>query len=190
MKNLIITFSILLLYSCCPYKTLPADQEPDLDKIVQTVQDQYRLAQDELEKKNIKVKITEAEVSLEVSKSLKSNAGIKILIIKPNASYSNTHSTKVSYKLTEAKDDSGGGNIIKNPTELKDMIVAAAENFNKVNTTIGTLTEKEFTLTITFAIEYEAGIGFEFEFWGMTAEGGGSKSKAVEHELTLTFKQK
>lgn len=200
MKNFLLILAFAsLLSACCvqkpqnpgtvavPIKNMP---QPPLEEVVGAIQTQYEAAIKELEKQNIKnVEIESADISLKVSREISGTGEFKVLIIKPSASYTNSHSTTVTYSLVK-KPSVGGNNKLAKDDRLKDLIVASAKNFNDLRGTIGPLTKDSFGLDIVFSVKWEAGIGIEFDLWGIGADLSGATGKEIEHEMSLKFKFK
>ncbi|HUC82968.1 MAG TPA: hypothetical protein VMR70_18815 [Flavisolibacter sp.] len=191
MKQLfILVATALLVTSCCTTKNFPSNQsEPSLEEVVTALQQEYTTAMNTLKKDGITgVRITEAEISLKVSKQVSANGEIKVLIFKPSKSWSRTNTTTITYKLSEKESAAGGAAFNKDKRRLSDIIVSAAKNFNDLNATVGKLVKDEFTIELAFEIENVNGAGLSFEVIGLSVDAGVEKTTTVEHGMSLTFK--
>lgn len=210
MKQILIAiFSLAILTSCktgqdasTPPKPTAAQNKKmksfGLDTIVQTIQTQYILALADLEErggndKNYReIEITNAELSLTVTRETTGSADLSVLIFGASGSITRNNSTGLTFVLSKKEDQKGGSinALAKNENTLADLIVLGAEKFIKLKSSIGNLEKDSFELHIVFSIERKGGPKFAFKFWGIDSEIGVEKSGAVEHEMVLTFKQK
>lgn len=192
MKKILIFCAIAFALASCkatrPVVQLNRENSPNLNEVVMSLQNQYIAAREILSKEGIDdkmLKITEAAITLKVTKSLEGTGELKILVIKPSGSYARTASSSVTYTLSEQDEKLGGA--VGSDNTIRDMIVYAARNFYRLKGTVGKLTKKSFELDILFSVEKKGGVGLEFEVWGAEASAGVEKTHGVENELKLTF---
>lgn len=189
---LVLLLFAMFLASCNKWTRIPPSQvEPNLKDVVTAIQHQYTEALKELKKEGIdNIEITEAAVSLKVTKSIAGSGEIKVLIFKPSRKRTLTSSSAITYTLSKAEDKKGGALPKLADQDLKGMIVNAATQFSGLDRPIGDLVADNFEIDITFGIENSGSAGLSFEILGLSIDAGPEYSRSAEHELKLTFKKK
>lgn len=188
---LLLLFIAIVFTSCGKWVRIPPNQvEPNLKDVVTAIQHQYTEALKDLKKAGIEnIEITEAAVSLKVTRSIAGNGEIKVLIFKPSIKRTVTRSSAVTYTLSKAEDKKGGAPPRLADQDLKAMIVNAATQFSGLDRPIGDLVADNFEIDITFAIENTGSAGLSFEILGLSIDAGPEYTRSAEHELKLTFKK-
>ncbi|OMP80112.1 hypothetical protein [[Flexibacter] sp. ATCC 35208] len=193
-KLLYATITVAILSSCWPASKivrLNKEKAPKLQNVLSEVQRQYKMALDTLEAdKNIKLDITEADLTLKVTKEMSGTGEVKVLIFKPSGTLTNTRSTSVTYTLSQKENTSGGSTDTtkKEDFTLRDLIISSARELNSMNVKIGRLTEKTFSIDMSFSIEVDATGALLFDIGVFSIETGATKKHTAEHELKLSFK--
>ncbi|SHM88652.1 hypothetical protein [Flavobacterium saccharophilum] len=205
MKQILIAiFSLATLTSCKTGQDTSTPPKPTaaqnrqmksfaLDSVVQTIQTQYIIALADLKAKGLvdKVEITNAELSLTVTRELSGSADLSVLIFGASGSITRSNATGLTFVLSKKEDPRGGSTnaLADNKNTLADLIVLGAEKFIKLKSLLGNLEKDSFELHIVFSIEKKGGPKIALKFWGIDSEIGVEKSGAVEHEMVLTFKE-
>jgi hypothetical protein len=193
MKSLVFSISVIvLLGSCCAQKSLTVNQKgPKLEEVVQAVQLQYKQAVDQLKTDGIDdFEISEADLSLKVTKATIKSADITVLIFKPSVKYTKTASTTVTYTLSQKNNSAGGAPPKVSDTNLKDLIISSVTTFHNLNATISDLTKESITLDLDFSVEKDLTGGLTFTVWGIAANASLESDNTVEHELKLIITPK
>ncbi|WP_163380173.1 hypothetical protein [Cyclobacterium sp. SYSU L10401] len=194
MKKLFIFLMICIIMSSCEsQKSLTIDNKnlPSLQDVVSEVQRQYEQALKQLENEGItNVEITNADLTLKIAKASTVDAEIKVLIFKIGKERTQSKSTSVTYTLTKKENKAGSGKIKFTDTDIKDVIISAAKEFNSLEVSLGHLVKEEFEIDIVFSIYDKNAGGLSFEVWNIGVDGSANRTKSAEHQIKLTFKNK
>jgi hypothetical protein len=190
---LILSAALISLSGCSSPHQLARLGKPasiDLDSVIAAIQVQIGNAESRLKQGNISLKIREAVVSLQITKTNIEGGDFQVLIFKPSGKRIAQKVTTISFDLKALKNDritpkESGRKI---DYSLADLIVASARKYDSLKAdAINGLAKDNFVVDVLFSVEYDANMGLSFTLWGISADAGYELDNKVQHELVLTF---
>ncbi|WP_116790286.1 trypco2 family protein [Flavobacterium psychrotrophum] len=186
MKKFILIFILIANHGLAQTstETLP------LDQVITIINNSLDSASNQL--KDVKLNITEAEVSLSTIYDKSGGGGFKIFVkAEKKWELEKTSTMTYSYKKVEQiekinKSLESLDNSFKN--SLTKAIVQAAKQWKDSSNTVKGLNKDSFSVEISFAFTSSGGAGFEVEVWGIGLDASVNLENTAVHTISLTFK--
>lgn len=162
----------------------------DLKSIVTIVNRSIIEASKKLKESETKLKIKEAEITLQTIYDLSGGGEFKV-IAKASKKWELEKTTTLTFSYSSVEEIilKGKSKIpVSFEKKLTDAIISAANQWKESTGTVKGLSKEKFNVEVSFMAKKLTGGGVEFEIWGVGADLSVDNENSAVHTVSLTFK--
>lgn len=189
MKRTLLTIALMILVSCGSNKDLCKTNCTSIKKVMEQIKFDHAEAIKTLEEEGVKgLYLDSAEITLVVTNVVAGETEGEAKVVTLSGTKEKSKSSQITFTLKKPDQKQKSSEKIMTTSELYNVIVNAARQFDKDVSEFAGLEKESFDVVVAFGVKNEFGGKVGFKILGIGLTIGGKKSKETTNEIKLTFK--